>query len=366
MKHTLILALVFFINSFNTAGAFEQPSAEEYFQVWIKDYQSIVEGRGPIPVEYIENKKPKEPLVGNKKNYDRFFKETNNQSAIVFKNNELVYETYNNKWYGSKSNLIHGQSMTKTVTGLTVGALICSGQISSINDPLGKYSPTLVDTPYNQVTIKQALQMRSGVSKYDPEGTWDIWWMVTGDKERGYAGKNYLKNYIKTIKSAEGDGKISEYHPHESHVLSIMVSDLTSKSLGRNFYDLVFSKLKVSGDFVWMTDADGVTVPTSGLFLQARDWATIGSFMGQSINKNDCMGKFLQNGVNEASESSRLKGWKYGYHFWTHKGLIIFAGFGGQTMYVNAENQSVVMASSVNPKYGNSSVFGIAGEVVLE
>jgi len=35
-------------------------------------------------------------------------------------------------------------------------------------------------------------------------------------------------------------------------------------------------------------------------------------------------------------------------------------------MYVNAENQSVVMASSVNPKYGNSSVFGIAGEVVLE
>ena len=76
-----------------------------------------------------------------------------------------------------------------------------------------------------------------------------------------------------------------------------MVSDLTSKSLGRNFYDLVFSKLKVSGDFVWMTDADGVTVPTSGLFLQARDWATIGSFWDNSINKYDCMGKFLQNGV---------------------------------------------------------------------
>ena len=366
MKNTVILASVLFISSLNASNAFEQPNAKEYFQVWIKEYQSIVEGSGPVPVEFIENIEPQEPFIGNQKNYDSYFKKPNNQSAVVFEKNELVYETYNTKWNGSKSNLIHGQSMTKTVTGLTVGALICSGQISSINDPLGKYSPTLANTPYSSVTIKQALQMRSGISKYDPKGTWDIWWMVTGDKERGYAGKNHLKNYIKTIESAEGDGKISEYHPHDSHALSIMASDLTSKSLGRNFYDLVFSKLKVSGDFIWMTDADGVTVPTSGLFIQARDWATIGVFISQSVNENDCMGKFLRNGINKASKSSRLKGWKYGYHFWTHKGLIILAGFGGQTMYVNSENQSVVMASSVNPKYGENSVFGIAGEVVLK
>ena len=53
--------------------------------------------------------------------------------------------------------------------------------------------------------------------------------------------------------------------------------------------------------------------------------------------------------------------------FLDHKGLIIFAGFGGQTMYVNADlTKQGVMASSVNPKYGNSSVFGIVIEVVLE
>ena len=60
----------------------------------------------------------------------------NNQSAIVLKNGKLVYEVYNQKWDGSKTNLIHGQSMTKTVTGLAAGALICSGKIESIDDTL--------------------------------------------------------------------------------------------------------------------------------------------------------------------------------------------------------------------------------------
>ena len=366
MKHIILFLSCLLFSSVNTASAFEQPSADEYFQVWIKDYKSIVAGDGPVPVEFIENTKPVEPLTGNKKNYDKYFKKNNNQSAIVFEKNKLVYETYNANWDGSKSNLIHGQSMTKTVTGLTIGALICAGQISSINDEIGKYSPTLASTPYNRITIKQALQMRSGISKYDTKETWDIWWMVTGDKERGYAGKNHLKDYIQTIESAGGDGGISEYHPHDSFALSIMTSELTSKSLARNFHDHVFSKLNASGDFVWMTDADGITVPTSGLFLQARDWARIGVFMSQSMIKNDCIGNFLLDGIIEASRSSRLKGWKYGYHFWTHKGLIILAGFGGQTIYINRQNQSVVMASSVNPKYGDGSVFGIAGEVVLK
>ena len=53
-----------------------------------------------------------------------------------------------------KTNLIHGQSMTKTVTGLTVGALICSGKIESIDDNFGKYSPVLEKTPFANVRLE--------------------------------------------------------------------------------------------------------------------------------------------------------------------------------------------------------------------
>ena len=365
-KSILFLPLVALALTGQNLAAFQMPEPEEYFKKWIIDYRSIVSGKGPVPVEIIDIKSQSELIVGKSKNYDSDFKQENNQSAVVLKNGRLIYETYNSKWDGSINNLIHGQSMTKTVTGLTIGALICSGQIVSIEDPLGKYSTTLKNTPYADISIKKALQMRSGINVYDPEGTWKIWGLVTGDNKLGFSGKNYLRKYIQTIKSANGNGDISEYHPHDSHALSILASDLTSKSLGRNFYELIFGKINPRGRQVWMTDADGVTIPSSGLFLQARDWAKIGKFIIESIRRNDCMGQFLQDGVSSSSRSSRLESWKYGYHFWTYDGLIILAGYGGQTMFINPEKGSVVMASSVHPKYGYTSVFRIAADLANE
>ena len=63
--------------------------------------------------------------------------------------------------------------MTKTVTGLTIGINL-PGQIVSIEDPLGKYSTTLKNTPYADISIKKALQMRSGINVYDPEGHGEV------------------------------------------------------------------------------------------------------------------------------------------------------------------------------------------------
>ena len=145
-----------------------------------------------------------------------------------------------------------------------------------------------------------------------------------------------------------------------------MVSELTSKSLAMNFNELIFNKIQPSGNIVWMTDADGITLPGAGLFLNARDWAKIGDFIIQSIDKNNCMGKFIKDGIDNAVESSRTKGWKFGYHFWTNDDLLIMAGFGGQTIYINPKKKSVIMASSVNPKYGDKYIFEIARDISLK
>ena len=79
--------------------------------------------------------------------------------------------------------------------------------------------------------------------------------------------------------------------------LSILASDLTSKSLGRNFYELIFGKINPRGRQVWMTDADGVTIPSSGLFLQARDWPKIGKFIIESIEETTVWASFYKTGL---------------------------------------------------------------------
>ncbi len=116
--------------------------------------------------------------------------------------------------------------------------------------------------------------------------------------------------------------------------------------------------------------ADGVSIPTAGLFLTARDWALVANFIQERINQNNCMGKYLKECINSASKPSRTKWWMFGYHFWTTKIgsqlIIIFAGYGGQAIFINPKTQEVVMASSVNPKYGSSNVFKKVQKVLKE
>jgi CubicO group peptidase (beta-lactamase class C family) len=61
--------------------------------------------------------------------------------------------------------------MSKTALASAIGSLICSKQIASIDDVMSKYSKSLLKTPYEDVTIRNALQMNSGVT---PPGRKDV------------------------------------------------------------------------------------------------------------------------------------------------------------------------------------------------
>ena len=359
-----LIGIVF--TSHALAAGYKPPSAEVYFKKQVEGYIPIQESRGPVPVEVLKIVSGEETPRGKVASYDRYFKKPNNQSAIVMKDGKIIYETYNSKWKGAKDFPINGQSMTKVITGMTVGALLCSGKIKSLDDTMGEYSETLKGSSFSNVTIRRALQMRSGIRKFNDKEGWDLWWMVTANKKEGYEGKNFLKKYIKTVKSQNGNGKVSEYHPSNSFALSILAHDVTGSSLASNFNSEIFSKINPSANAYWMTDAEGITIPNAGLFMTTLDWAKVGNFVQSSISEGNCMGEFFTEGIKSASKSSTSDNWKYGNHFWTKSGYLIFAGFGGQAMYVNPKTSVVVMASSVNPKYGNDFVFNIAETVVKE
>ena len=55
-------------------------------------------------------------------------------------------------------------SMSKTALSAAVGSLLCDGAIKSLDDPMGKYSKNLKSTPYADVSIRNVLQMNSGVT----------------------------------------------------------------------------------------------------------------------------------------------------------------------------------------------------------
>ena len=60
--------------------------------------------------------------------------------------------------------------MTKTLTSTLVGIALRDGLIGSLDDPLTRYLPELAKGGYAGVTVRQTLQMKSGVDyeeRYD-------------------------------------------------------------------------------------------------------------------------------------------------------------------------------------------------------
>ena len=55
--------------------------------------------------------------------------------------------------------------MTKTALGLTMGHLLCSGQIKSLDDIASKYSASLNNSIYKDITIRNLLRMSSGINE---------------------------------------------------------------------------------------------------------------------------------------------------------------------------------------------------------
>ena len=92
---------------------------------------------------------------------DDFIKETDTDGLIVLKNDDIVYEFYGDKTSGE--NMVHIIfSITKSVTGLVCGILVDRGVLDT-EALVTKYVPEMKGTPYEDITVRQCLDMRTGI-----------------------------------------------------------------------------------------------------------------------------------------------------------------------------------------------------------
>ncbi len=89
-------------------------------------------------------------------------------ALLVMKDGKVVFEDYRNK--SDAATHFISFSMAKTITALLVGIALNEGKIRSLDDKAGDYVPELKAGGYGDATIRQILQMRSGVDyeeRYD-------------------------------------------------------------------------------------------------------------------------------------------------------------------------------------------------------
>ena len=352
----LIIAFISIIFSFNALAELDKRFVKK--RMMGRDLNSR-EGKGPTPVAFFENKNPQQTELGQKINLDKFFKAPSNFSAVVMKDGKIVYERYNKKLGANPDFYSHGMSMTKTAVGLTVGHLLCSGEIKSLDDTASKYSQSLNNSIYKDITIRNLLRMSSGINKNrDNEKKFNHMMM-----NRQNNGSNDLVKVIQKIKTKFSEqGKMSRYHSLDITATSILINEITQKSVAQVFFENVFPKTKPEGALYWLEDKNKMSLGMAGMFLKTRDWANMANYMNNEIKSKSCMGNYLLDGVKNALPTSTRKHQKYGYYFWVSqisgKPVIVLTGKFGQFAVPNHYNNSVIalLSATSNFKYKGKKI----------
>lgn len=292
--------------------------------------------------------------------FSEFLVDKWNLASIVSKDGEIVHEYYSSIRGIDSNTPLLGLSMSKTAVAASVGNLICEGAIKSIDDPVGEYSSFLQETAFGTVSIRNVLQMNSGVSPLGRANEKELNRQARG--MLGFEGEASIRDVLGIFDTASRkQGKTMNYHSTDSMTLSLLVEEISGMPLSRYFYDKIYTFFGQSNYMTWNSDASGTTTGFSDLVMTGRDWANFGNYLMTQMSENTCLGSFFNDGIKFAVVTENANGAHYGYHSWVYsvngQPSLVLQGHGGQFMVLDQENKTVLLMLSLNENYKNGNLF---------
>ncbi|MEJ2691789.1 MAG: serine hydrolase [Candidatus Thiodiazotropha sp.] len=285
-----------------------------------------------------------------------FLERTYTNALLVMKDGRIVSEIYRNNT--DEKTRFMAFSMTKSITSLLIGCALEEGRIESIDDPITKYLPELNGSGYEGVSIKQILQMRSGV---DYEERYDF-------ANPGIAARNHENALVKnvtrfadaarTIKRKHAPGEVFEYKTLDAAVLGWLLERVgDGSSVAAYTTQHLWEPLGMEADGFYIMDGPpGVGREFSGAGFNAtlRDFARIGLMMLNEGMANDHR-VISADWIRESTMPSTKLGDDflagYGYQWWmAPKSRAYYAlGLQGQFIYVDPATRTLVVKLSYDP-----------------
>lgn len=280
-------------------------------------------------------------------------------AIVVLKDGEVAYEDYFRDTKADDRRI--SWSVSKSYLSALIGILIAEGVIESIDEPVTKYAPGLVGTAYEGVSIRDVLQMSSGVrfSEDYLDFNSDI-----NRMGRVFALGRSLDRFVTGISERDrAAGEAWQYVSIDTHVLGMVVRGATGRDLVELMAEKLIQPMGLEATPYYLTDGHGTAFVLGGLNMTTRDYARFGQMFLQGGYWND------QQIVPEAwvadstiPHSPTAEGEiRYGYQWWVpndaREGEFLARGVYGQYVYVNQSADVVVAINSVDQDFLESGSF---------
>lgn len=296
---------------------------------------------------------------GNTLEVPEFLDRTWTTGLVVIKDGAIVHETYYRG--NTKDSLCISWSVAKSFLSALVGIAIDEGHIDSVDDPLTKYAPELVGSGYDGVSLKDALQMSSGVYFNEDYGDFNSDVNKLG---RILALGGSLDKFVANMTSERAPGEFNKYTSTDTQAVAMALTRATGKKLPELLEEKIWSRIGMESDAYYLLDTSGTALALGGLNATTRDYARFGQlYLNKGIWEGDRIvpESWIQESVTPDAPhlipgdnplSSDRMG--YAYQWWipvNPDGEYLAIGIYNQFIYIDPKENLVIAKNSAFPGY---------------
>lgn len=295
---------------------------------------------------------PTYTVEGRSWKLDDYLEQNYVMAFLVLKDGEIVLERYR-QGAGPEDRFI-SFSVGKSVTSVLFGVAVDEGKVSSVDDPVTKYLPELANTSYAAVSIRNALNMATGV-RYDEEylnPASDVHRLLTG-LIRGNERFTTMAAAFGAREPERKPGTQFDYQSIDTQMLTEILEKVTGTRLAAYAEQKLWKKLGAESDaFIFQSDKLPQSCGFACFNARPRDYAR---FAMMAMNYGTLGGtRIVSEKWMRDSTTAPAFANNYGYQWWLNPNSADHAfravGIYGQTLYVNPAKRVVVVQFSARPR----------------
>lgn len=299
-----------------------------------------------------------------------FLETTATDGLIVLHRGRIAFEYYADGLDRDTPHIL--MSATKSITGLIAGILAGQG-VLDVNAAVTTYVPEVAATAYAGATVRQLMDMRSGVVL--DAGALQAYADATGWEPPAAAGAPDLHHFYETMRAkATSPGGPFAYVSANTDLLGWAIERAAGRSFASLVGTLLWKPMGASGETYITVDSKGAPRCTGGFCATLRDFARLGQLV-LSDGRRDSLQIVPQEWIEDIRSNGDVEAWRTGQwagsfaaisrnmHYRSGWYLIndapqlMFAmGIHGQNLFVDAANEMVIakLSSWAQPVEGQS------------
>lgn len=287
---------------------------------------------------------------------DEYLQRSATTALVVLKAEDITHESY---YSGTKAEDKRiSWSVAKSFLSAIIGVAVEQGKIKSLNDLVTDYAPSLKGSGYDGITIKNVLQMSSGVRFNEDYGDFfsDI-----NRMGRLLALGGSFDEFAASLTNEREQGTYLHYVSIDTHVLGMVLRGATGESIVDLFQKQLWNKLHPEADTFYLTDELGEPMVLGGLNMRSVDYLKFGKLYrdngkwnGEQVIPESWVHASVTPDAPHLMPGERDNAdldLGYGYQWWLPVDAdeeFMALGIYDQFIYVNKKSNIVIVKNSAN------------------